>query len=406
VPAAAQRPVERADRGTLARFELPRSVYFVETQACVALVVDPNNCHHFKVSRDQSLSRSLCKLTVEAELTIARRIPIRLAAAVAIALAVSVLAPARAAQTSETQPGQVMGTVMDANGDPVVGATVVIADPEVTDRRTVVTADNGFFRFDDVKPGVPCQAVIRAQGFADRTFAIAVHPGEIKMLGAVQLTLAEQRTVVRVNGDPMEIATEQVKFEEAQRVLGIIPNFYVSYEGDNAAPLTTEMKFRLALRVSRDPITVAGIGFMAGIKQASDTPNYVQGLKGYSERFSATAADGFSDIMIGGAILPSLLHQDPRYFYQGKGTTRSRLKHAIFAPFVCTGDNGNWEPNYSSVGGDLASSAISNLYYPPSNRGAGLVFTSFAVSTAERIVSTVAQEFVLGRFTHRDSDLN
>ena len=247
-------------------------------------------------------------------MAVTRWVPVYLAPAIALLLVFSVAAPRLAAQSSVAQPGQVMGTLMDVNGDPVIGATVVLAGPEAADRRMFVTADSGFLQFDDVKPGVPYQMVIRAEGFADRTFAITVQPGEIKTLGAVQLALAEQDTVVRVSGDPVEIATEQIKFEETQRVLGIIPNFYVSYEGDETAPLTAGMKFRLALRVSHDPITVAGVGLMAGIKQASDTPDYVQGMKGYSERFSATAADGFSDNMIGGANLPSLLHQDPRYF--------------------------------------------------------------------------------------------
>lgn len=325
---------------------------------------------------------------------------------VAITVVVSALAPAQAAQTSQAQPGQVMGTVMDVNSDPVIGATVILAGPQVSDRRTAVTPDTGFFQFDDLKPGVSYQLIVKAEGFADRTSAITIEPGEVKVLGSIQLALAEQQTVVRVSGDPVEIATEQVKYEETQRVFGIVPNFYVSYEGANTAPLTTGMKFRLALKVSHDPITVAGIGLIAGIKQASDTPNYVQGMKGYSERFSANAADGFSDIMIGGAILPSLLHQDPRYFYQGTGTTGSRLRHAILAPFVCKGDNGKWQPNYSSVGGDLASAALSNLYYPESNRGGGLVASSFAISTAERIVSTVVQEFVLGKLTRRAGTLN
>jgi hypothetical protein len=258
-----------------------------------------------------------------------------------------------------------------------------------------------------VKPGVPYQVVISAQGFADWTSpAITVNPGDIKMLGSVQLAIATQLTTVRVSGDPVEIATEQVKAEEVQRVLGIIPNFYVSYEGENAAPLTTGMKFHLALAASRDPITVAGVGLMAAIKQAADTPDYRQGLKGYSERFSAISADGFSDIMIGGAILPSLLHQDPRYFYQGTGTKKSRLRHAMLAPFICKGDNGKWQPNYSSMGGDLASSALSNLYYPPSNRGTSLVFSTFAIATAERVISTMAQEFVLDKFTHRANRTN
>ena len=103
--------------------------------------------------------------------------------------------------------------------------------------------------------------------------------------------------------------------------------------------------------------------------------------------------------MIGGAILPSLLHQDPRYFYQGTGTTKSRIFHAISNPFVCRGDNGDMQPNYSSLGGDLISSAISNAYYPRSNRGAGLVFGNFAIGTAERVVSSLAQEFLFRKLT-------
>ena len=338
---------------------------------------------------------------------LARLFSNRLAAVVTIVLALSACAPAQAAQMPEPQSGQITGTVVDVNGDAVTGATVVLADAETTNRRTVVTADNGFFKFDDVKPGVPYQVVVTADGFADWTSsAITINPGEIKILGAVELALATLKTTVRVTGNTVEIATEQVKLEETQRVFGIIPNFYVSYEGDNAAPLTTEMKFKLAAKVSYDPVSVAGIGFMAGISQAGDTPDYGQGSKGYAERFGATAADGFTDIMIGGAILPSLLHQDPRYFYQGTGTTRSRLRHAVLAPFICKGDNGRWQPNYSSVGGDLASAGLSNLYYPQSNRGAGLVLSVFAINTSERIVATLAQEFVLGKFTHRGGHID
>jgi hypothetical protein len=105
--------------------------------------------------------------------------------------------------------------------------------------------------------------------------------------------------------------------------------------------------------------------------------------------------------MIGGAILPSLLHQDPRYFYQGTGSTGSRIRHAVFSTFVARGDNGKSQPNYSNLGGVLASSSLANFYYPSSNRGAGLVFGNFAIGIAERIGASVAQEFVLGKFSRR-----
>jgi hypothetical protein len=115
----------------------------------------------------------------------------------------------------------------------------------------------------------------------------------------------------------------------------------------------------------------------------------------------AVYAAGASDILLGGAIYPSLFHQDPRYFYQGTGTKKSRALHALMSPFVCKGDNGRQEFNVSSVGGDLTAGALSNIYYPHAERGAGLVLNSAAVITGGRMANALLQEFVLSRFTKR-----
>ena len=322
---------------------------------------------------------------------------------IAMALTIATRTQAQAVQSPETSLGQITGTVTDIRGNAVVGATVILTrSPEPSDQRTVATAENGLFRFDSLTPAVIYSVTIRADGFAEWTSpVITLETGQVKSLGGISLRIATQNTTMQVTYNPIEIATEQIKIEQTQRIFGFIPNFYTSFDGENAAPLTTKMKFKLALKVSYDPVTFTGIGFVAGLRQALGTPNYPQGAKGYGERVGATAADGLTDIMIGGAILPSLLHQDPRYFYQGTGTSRSRLRHAIFSAFIAKGDNGKWQPNYSSVGGDLASGALSNLYFPKSNRGGGLVLSLFAVGTAERIGANVAQEFLLGRFTHR-----
>ena len=294
--------------------------------------------------------------------------------------------------------GHVTGTVTDAYGDTLAGANVVLEGPAPTDTHTLISNDTGFFDFHDLNPGT-YKVRITATGFESWSSPeFMVKPGQYVILTGSSLKIVTAVTSVSVSDSPEEIATEQVKVEEQQRVLGVFPNFYVVYDHD-AAPLTTKLKFHLAFKASSDPVTVAGVGMLAGINQAADIPNYGQGLKGYSERFGASAADGFSDIMIGGAILPSLLHQDPRYFYQGTGTNKSRVFHAISSPFVCRGDNGRLQPNYSSVGGDLASAALSSAYYPPSNRGAGLVFENLTISTGERMLSTLIQEFVLHRYT-------
>jgi hypothetical protein len=301
---------------------------------------------------------------------------------------------------SHRDPATISGTVTDENGDLIPGATVVLDGPHPEDRREVAANDNAAFVFDRLEPGVPYRLRISVKGFAEwRSSPITLAPGQYRLLTDVRLKVEGEETSVTVYASNEQLAIEQVRLEEQQRVLGFIPNFYVVYDSKNAVALTTKLKFKLAMRVSIDPVTIGGVAFMAAIDQAANTPNYVQGAKGYGQRFGTISADSFSDLLIGGAILPSVLHQDPRYFYQGTGTTNSRLRHAMFSPFVCRGDNGRWQPNYSSVGGDLASAAISNAYYPQSNRGVNLVFGTFAIGTAERMVSGIAQEFILPRLT-------
>jgi len=297
--------------------------------------------------------------------------------------------------------GIIIGTAIDVNGNPVPNATVELKSSDGKDRRTVNTRESGSFEFRDVQSGVPYEITVTAQDFADwKSSSITLEPGQFKIVTGIQLRVETQKTTVNVHYDPVQVAAEQLKVEEHQRVFGIVPNFYTSYEKD-PAPLTAKMKFQLALKVSVDPVTAAGVFGFAGIRQATNSPKFGQGWGAYGERIGVTAADGFSDIMIGGAILPSLLHQDPRYFYQGTGTTASRIRHAMFSPFVARSDSGKWEPNYSSIGGDLASSGLSNLYFPRANRGVGLVFGNFAIGTAERIGASLAQEFIIGRFSNR-----
>jgi hypothetical protein len=302
------------------------------------------------------------------------------------------------------QPGIIVGTAVDVNDDAIPGATVSLESPLVSDSRTLVSNDNGFFEFKDLEPGTAYHLTISAPGFADWTSPeIMLKPGQYVIVKGTKLQVAMALTTVTVGYSPKEVATEQVKLEEQQRIFGFIPNFYVSYD-QNAAPLTAKLKFELAAKVSFDPVTFFGVGIAAGAEQAGNHPNYPQGWKGFGERYGAAYTNGFTDIMIGGAILPSLLHQDPRYFYQGTGTTKSRVLHAVMNPFVTRGDNGQRQPNYSTIGGDLASAAISNAYYPESNRGVGLFLGNFLIATGQRAAANLAQEFILRRLTHKGKD--
>lgn len=140
-------------------------------------------------------------------------------------------------------------------------------------------------------------------------------------------------------------------------------------------------------------------GAVAGAEQAGNAfKGYGQGAQGYGKRFGAYYADNFTGNMIGGAILPSVFKQDPRYFYKGTGTITSRTLYAIANTVICKGDNGHWQPDYSGILGDLASGGISNLYYPPSNRsGVDQTFLTVLVVTGEGAVQNLFQEFVVRR---------
>ncbi|WP_236657210.1 hypothetical protein [Acidisarcina polymorpha] len=195
------------------------------------------------------------------------------------------------------------------------------------------------------------------------------------------------------------MATEQVEAAEQQRLFGVLPNFYSSYVWD-AAPLTTKLKFNLALRSATDPVTILSSGFLAGVQQAGNTfPGYGQESGGYLQRFGAAYGDDVISRMLGSAILPSMLRQDPRYFYKGSGTKRSRILYAIAATVVCKGDNGHWQPNYSYLGGSLAAGGIANLYHPGGDRGTSLTFRNFTIDTGGHALNNLMREFVFKKLT-------
>src|SRR5208282_4381345 len=156
-----------------------------------------------------------------------------------------------------------------------------------------------------------------------------------------------------------------------------------------------------AWRSTIDPVNFAITGVVAGAQQATDQfSGYGQGAQGYGKRYGASYADLVSGTFIGGAILPSLLKQDPRYFYKGTGSVRSRLLYAIANSVICKGDNGHWQANYSSILGSLAAGGISNLYYPSTDRsGASLTFETALIGTGESAAANLFQEFLVRKLT-------
>lgn len=216
----------------------------------------------------------------------------------------------------------------------------------------------------------------------------------------MSLAVATAVTEVQVAVSPVEVAEEQLKAQEKQRVFGVLPNFYVSYVPD-AVPLNSKQKFNLAWKTVVDPFTLVMVAGAAGVEQAQNHfEGYGQGAEGYAKRFGAGYADTITGTFIGGAILPSLLKQDPRYFYKGQGSIESRALYAIANSVICKGDNRRWQVNYSNILGSLAAGGLSNLYYPSDDRnGAGLTFENAAIGIGSTAVANLFQEFLIRKLT-------
>jgi hypothetical protein len=296
--------------------------------------------------------------------------------------------------------GVITGIVADPHGAIINGARVTVATDVANSLRAVLTDSNGLFSFTALAAGT-YKITITAPGFAPWVVTgLVLRMNEIRELPLVTLRVATASTDVQVTFTQHDLAEEQIHQQEKQRVFGVLPNFYVTYNW-NAAPLTAKQKFKLAFRNAIDPVAFLGAGFAAGLEQWDNGyPGYGQGAQGYFKRMGASYTDAFDGTMLGGALFPSLLHQDPRYFYKGTGSTRSRILYAISTVVICKGDNGKWEPNYSNVLGSLAGAGISNLYYPAGSRdGATLTVRNALVGTASGAISSLFQEFLLKRIS-------
>lgn len=296
-------------------------------------------------------------------------------------------------------PGRIYGTVTDSAGNMVVGAKVTLENRASHATKSLLTDSAGFFNFTGLAAG-NYQISVTATGFAQANqSSIALAQGQYLNLPQIQLQIASTNTTVHAIVYDHALAEQQVHLQEKQRVLGVIPNFYTSYIW-NAQPLTSRQKFALAWRTSIDPVTFLVTGVTAGIQQwHNDFKDYGQGFDGYAKRFGASYADGFTGIMLGGAVFPSLLHQDPRYFYKGTGSIRSRAFYAISTVVICKGDNGRWQPNYSNILGTFAAAGISNAYYPAANRGAGLTMENSLLGLASGAADALFQEFLLKKIS-------
>jgi hypothetical protein len=293
----------------------------------------------------------------------------------------------------------VSGHVVDESGDSIKEAKVAVLE-DGTETSAVMTSDDGSFRLP--APTAACDLRVIAPGFAARTLHRQDCASEPRDLGTIELALEAGATEVVVSASRQEIAEEQIKVEMSQRILGIVPNFYVTYD-PNAVPLDAKQKYKLAMRSIVDPETIGVDLASSAIQQKTRTlGGYGSGASGYAKQFAASYGTGSLDTILGSAVFPSILKQDPRYFYKGTGSVARRAVYAMSMAVICKGNNGHWQYNYSGLLGGVTAGGISNLYEPRSDRhGINVTIGNTALGIGSSAVTNLFQEFFIRKLTPR-----
>ena len=299
------------------------------------------------------------------------------------------------------QQAEISGTVVDASGAAVRSVEVRLSLGGSATDRTMQSAESGDFAFSDVTPG-PYLVAFSAKGFAPKTVTAEVHAGETLRLPHTTLSIESLATGVTVTQTQEELAGAQIKTQEQQRLLGLVPNFFASYDHD-AAPLNAKQKIELTARTWFDPSSFVIAGIIAGVGQARNThEGFGQGAQGYAKRYGAGFANVGTRLLLERVITTSLFKQDPRYFYKGTGTKTSRALYAISRTLVCRGDNKKDQFCYSSLIGRFGIGFITNYYYPAADRdSAGVILKDSAIGIGFEAVGKLFQEFVAHKITRR-----
>lgn len=320
--------------------------------------------------------------------------PYRYAALHFAALALLVAGQCAPAQT----PGSIQGQVTDSSGASIYGAVVTAQGTDGTSHVTVTDSD-GEFQIAGLASG-KYHVRISASGLSDWTApnVVVSATAESQPLLAI-MRVAPNVTSVTVGLSPRELAQEQVKREMQQRVLGVIPNYFVAYE-DNAAPLSLNQKFTLSFKTLIDPVTFAAVGITAGIQQIRNSYwQFGQGGAAFTERFGAAYGSTATSFLTTSVLADSVFHQDPRYFYSGRGTKKQRAWYAIKTAFLTRGDNGKWQLPYAGLAGTIAAAEVSNLYYPGSRTQYSLIGRGMMFHFVGLIGLNLGEEFFFKKVT-------
>lgn len=226
-------------------------------------------------------------------------------------------------------------------------------------------------------------------------------------------TFAQQEQPVQPNttaGDPpaQNTAPDAQSGTSKDRLFYLLPNFLTLENAGNVPPLTAGGKFKVVAEGSFDYVEIFWYGALSGLSQLENSEaGYGQGAAGYGKRYGAYAADGTIENFMVGAVLPSILHQDPRFYQMGRGGFLHRTGYAMSRIFVTRSDSGKAQFNFSEIFGSAISSGISTYsYHPHDERNVPNTLSVWGSQVGYDTLTLVVKEFwpdIRKKLSHKKS---
>jgi hypothetical protein len=184
------------------------------------------------------------------------------------------------------------------------------------------------------------------------------------------------------------------KFKQNDRMLFVMPNYLTAQNEAQVKPLTWKEKFSITAKGAFDPYEFVIVGVLAGIRQAENAyPAFGQGADGYGKRYGTAFADQVDGNMMVGAVFPSILRTDPRYFQLGKGGLGHRFFYAFSRVFVTRKDSGGNLFNFPEVFGNATAIGISTFYYPAQDHSGSSFVSGWGVQMGVDAFGNELKEF-------------
>jgi hypothetical protein len=187
---------------------------------------------------------------------------------------------------------------------------------------------------------------------------------------------------------------KEAEQKKNDRMFYVMPNYLTVANQAHVPPISWKEKFVITAKGSFDPYEFAIVGVLSGIRQAENAyPGFGQGWAGYGKRYGAAFADQVDGNIMVGAVFPTILKTDPRYFQMGKGRFMRRFGYALSRILITRRDSGGSMFNFPEFVGNATAITISTVYYPASDRSFTSGLNSWGVQMAVDAFGNELKEF-------------